>query len=234
MLSPGLRTMQKYIYDSLDEEAGEIRLLIILPGAQDDPIELLLYTTVLTDEFTPQYEALSYAWGSQDDPVHIAVKTASHTDVKQLFGGFKGLRPTQKTSTRRLKRFNIHRSLEQNQGSVSITQQLGQLLPYLRDVKKPRALWIDALCVNQSDLEERGHQVQRMSDVYQGAEKVIVWTGTAYDDSDIVLELLESIASHVDYNFPLGMFSSKDSDPSEAHVSRTISLITKLFAFILT
>jgi hypothetical protein len=36
-------------------------------------------------------------------------------------------------------------------------------------------LWIDALCIDQSDNQERGHQVQRMGDIYREATEVLVW-----------------------------------------------------------
>jgi hypothetical protein len=36
-------------------------------------------------------------------------------------------------------------------------------------------LWIDAICINQADLDERKQQVQLMRDVYSGASRVVVW-----------------------------------------------------------
>lgn len=39
------------------------------------------------------------------------------------------------------------------------------------------SLWIDAICINQSDEEEKGKQISIMGDIYQQAEKVIVWLG---------------------------------------------------------
>jgi hypothetical protein len=39
------------------------------------------------------------------------------------------------------------------------------------------ALWIDAICINQADHRERGHQVQMMGSIYQCAQTVRVWLG---------------------------------------------------------
>jgi hypothetical protein len=39
------------------------------------------------------------------------------------------------------------------------------------------ALWIDAICINQRDNTEKGHQVQRMGDIYKQASEVLVWLG---------------------------------------------------------
>jgi hypothetical protein len=38
-------------------------------------------------------------------------------------------------------------------------------------------LWIDALCINQDDVNERTQQVRMMGDVYSSAEQVIIWLG---------------------------------------------------------
>lgn len=42
-----------------------------------------------------------------------------------------------------------------------------------------RRLWVDALCVNQSDEIERAQQVLRMRSIYTTASKVIIWLGPA-------------------------------------------------------
>ncbi|EPE36392.1 hypothetical protein GLAREA_05730 [Glarea lozoyensis ATCC 20868] len=38
-------------------------------------------------------------------------------------------------------------------------------------------LYIDALCINQQDVGEKGHQVAMMSEIYPRAKKVLVWLG---------------------------------------------------------
>jgi hypothetical protein len=37
--------------------------------------------------------------------------------------------------------------------------------------------WIDAICINQKDSDERGQQVQFMAKIYNQAHRVIVWLG---------------------------------------------------------
>jgi hypothetical protein len=41
-----------------------------------------------------------------------------------------------------------------------------------------RVLWIDALCINQNDEQERGHQVEMMGEIYKMAYWVLAWLGT--------------------------------------------------------
>lgn len=38
-------------------------------------------------------------------------------------------------------------------------------------------MWIDAICINQSNLKEKGHQVALMGRVFSDARRVVVWLG---------------------------------------------------------
>lgn len=55
--------------------------------------------------------------------------------------------------------------------------------------------WVDAICINQEDLEERSAQVQIMPDIYSNASCVIVWLG---DDSQMIFRLLRNVWSTPD------------------------------------
>lgn len=60
-----------------------------------------------------------------------------------------------------------------------ITQNLESGLRHLRFKDKPRILWADAVCINQTDLDERVQQVSQMHQIYNpgGASHVLVWLG---------------------------------------------------------
>jgi hypothetical protein len=62
----------------------------------------------------------------------------------------------------------------------------------LRDHSFPRIIWIDAICINQSDDDERGLQIQSMAKIYGNAKLVIVWLGEAADSSDVALEAIRT------------------------------------------
>jgi hypothetical protein len=64
-----------------------------------------------------------------------------------------------------------------NQMSMTVTPNLGAALQRLRDRFRRRTVWIDALCINQNDLEERAQQVSFMKDIYARAKHVVVWLG---------------------------------------------------------
>lgn len=62
------------------------------------------------------------------------------------------------------------------------------------------ALWVDAVCINQCDDEERYQQVARMADIYSSAAKVVIWLGPEADNSTAAIESSKTLASkiHVD------------------------------------
>ncbi|CAG5156179.1 uncharacterized protein ALTATR162_LOCUS4026 [Alternaria atra] len=60
---------------------------------------------------------------------------------------------------------------------VSITVSLGDALRNFRHPSEPRLLWADALCINQENDQEKGHQVKRMGQVYANAKCVLIWLG---------------------------------------------------------
>lgn len=60
---------------------------------------------------------------------------------------------------------------------VPVTVNLYEALLALRHPNKPRTLWIDALCIDQSNNEERNHQVALMARIYRKAVGVLIWLG---------------------------------------------------------
>ncbi|KAK3392321.1 heterokaryon incompatibility protein-domain-containing protein [Sordaria brevicollis] len=53
-------------------------------------------------------------------------------------------------------------------------------------------IWIDAICINQNDNAEKGHQVQKMHRLFSEAEQVLAWTGPAADDSEYAMDILNA------------------------------------------
>ncbi|KAI1307183.1 heterokaryon incompatibility protein-domain-containing protein [Xylaria venustula] len=58
-----------------------------------------------------------------------------------------------------------------------IGKNLYDCLVRLRRPDTTCELWVDALCINQADPQERSEQVLRMGELYRGAEKVLIWLG---------------------------------------------------------
>lgn len=54
-----------------------------------------------------------------------------------------------------------------------------------------RRLWIDAVCINQADLVERGAQVRLMRAIYGGCARLLVWLGNGSEETDYAMRLVE-------------------------------------------
>lgn len=80
--------------------------------------------------------------------------------------------------------------------SISVGENLGKALRTLREipeVQRGARIWVDALCINQADIDEKGHEVKRMDDVYKMADRVISWLGDEANMSGHVLELMHAM-----------------------------------------
>ncbi|CZR67231.1 uncharacterized protein PAC_17130 [Phialocephala subalpina] len=58
-------------------------------------------------------------------------------------------------------------------------------------------LWVDAICINQSDVGEKNFQVQLMRNLYNQAQLVISWLGFDVDDALFAIERIKTMASRI-------------------------------------
>jgi hypothetical protein len=140
------------IYERLDKSREEIRLLEILPQTDADPTIRCRLRTKPLRRCS--YIALSYVWGDSPAREDIIINEKRKSVSTNLVLFFQNIRSALLTS-----------------GS---TQPEWATLPNL--------IWVDAICINQGDVEERNHQVQLMGRIYTGASVVIAWLGP-YDRS---------------------------------------------------
>jgi hypothetical protein len=80
---------------------------------------------------------------------------------------------------------------------VKVTENLHAFLQQMR--KTPTCpsgcgLWIDALCIDQSDIDERNAQVKRMTLIYEQAFAAVAWLGKEADNSAMAFNLLSKLA----------------------------------------
>ncbi|PMD32475.1 HET-domain-containing protein [Hyaloscypha variabilis F] len=133
--------MARFIYSPLKSAQKEIRLISLLPGLFDSDIKVEIFYEKLSEQYQPDYEALSYVWGSTEDPEILSIAYRNqHGD---------------RTSP----------------GSVGV-------------------VWIDAICINQDDIQERSLEVARMGFIYNKARQVIVWLGPHTENSELAIETL--------------------------------------------
>lgn len=88
----------------------------------------------------------------------------------------------------------------QSQGfaSLPLGQNLALALRHLRYEKTTRTLWVDAICINQSDIAEREAQVMRMADVYSLASRVVIWLGPDSESTGEAIDTLRHLGEQVE------------------------------------
>jgi hypothetical protein len=84
-------------------------------------------------------------------------------------------------------------------GVLTIGPNLFSALKQFRVPVESKVLWIDAICINQDDKEEKIHQIRLMGQIYSCAAAVVTWLGEASEDSDIAMEALEQYSKFRGY-----------------------------------
>lgn len=66
-----------------------------------------------------------------------------------------------------------------NDQPFQVTENVWRFLLAIRNKNIRFPLWIDLMCIDQQNVQERNHQVQQMATIYRTASRVIVWLGQA-------------------------------------------------------
>lgn len=171
------------IYTNLDTSQYCIRILLLHSGPIDAPVVCELATISLVPEGHTEYEALSYCWGrrgSSFDRDEILMVTRDERNVE-------------------------------SQVRVPVQSNLYQALVQLRPRRGgSRTLWIDAICINQDDKEERAQQVSQMRRIYAQASQVVVWLGPSNNVRKRVLRKLKEIDRRFETEFDAEIIRDHD------------------------
>jgi hypothetical protein len=68
-------------------------------------------------------------------------------------------------------------------GHLPITPNCDVAIRHLRLGSEARAMWVDAICINQKSIAEKNYQVSMMEKIYYLASRVLVWLDISYLDS---------------------------------------------------
>lgn len=129
--------------------ANEIRLLDLAPGAHGDPLTGSLRKVQLSDAIV--YEPLSYTWKDYESFESFD----NHVDQDALPTIF----------------------LDNIESFIKIGTNCEKALCSVRKVATQRTIWVDSICVNQDDPEERSHQVNLMEQIFSKAFTVLIYLG---------------------------------------------------------
>jgi hypothetical protein len=90
---------------------------------------------------------------------------------------------------------------------LELRENVDVMLRHLRKSTSPRNLWIDALCINQTDNIEKCAQVKAMGAIYERADKTHVWLGPAVVEDQIssVFAVLKDYALTTEKSPPINL-----------------------------
>jgi hypothetical protein len=144
------------------ETAHSIRILHVDHRQQKVPFRYRMSQLSLDQVTLPRYHCLSYTWGN---PVPEHIKGTSQ-------------------SSNRIKRYEIYleeigAEKENTVHTITISSNLHDFLVQLNEdaLGAVPLIWIDAVCINQSDMAEKVAQVKLMDRVYTLCYKAICWLG---------------------------------------------------------
>jgi hypothetical protein len=75
--------------------------------------------------------------------------------------------------------------------SMTIGQNFDDALRQLRKSMSDHMFWIDALCINQQDIEERIQQIQIMGKIYSSADQVLIWLGPERKNYKYAIDMIK-------------------------------------------
>ena len=78
-----------------------------------------------------------------------------------------------------------------------VTENLEAALRHLRLISTPRTFWIDAICIDQTNIAERSQQVELMGAIYESAEQVQVWLGLESGSGAGILEAVGRLGQKI-------------------------------------
>jgi hypothetical protein len=174
-----------YVYREMYYES-QIRLLKVFKGKITDQLETMLFERATPDSphkarssvstsntRGDEYVALSYCWG-EDEPCHRLI----------IYGDAQGRRVGNALPP------DVRSSLA---GVVYIRDNLNAALQALRHEEYDVNVWVDAICIDPGNYEEKAAQVQAMPDIFHGAKSVLVWIGSGSSRSEETFYFLQSI-----------------------------------------
>ena len=184
----------------------EVRLLYLSPAeSKRDMISAELKVVKLDDKLF--FEALSYTWGFEEPTEKIWLRPMARPASPQPVQIPSQLPISGGEKARLVFKNHVRQIIEKYRSTPKefyIRPNLSEALRHLREYPEhsPREnskgpgvmiLWIDAICMNQEDENEKSIQVAKMADIYRCADDVFVWLGKEADESALGMDLVEQI-----------------------------------------
>jgi len=161
--------MSSFTYRSLTPNKGRIRLINVLPKSHQASLE------------GPLIE--HHANLDSSEPSDYISCTISHVSLEEA--------PTYTALSYHWGDTAQKRAILVNGTVLSVSENLETALRHVRLQDESITLWVDAICIDQSDDVEKSEQVQKMRQIYSYATVVLAWLGPAADNSDVAMQWIE-------------------------------------------
>lgn len=155
--------------------AKHIRVLELLPGAWDTSISCMLHLQNL-DEVP--------IFGRREEDGQKQLKLPRYEALSYHWGS-----PV------------LTDTIMCNESPTKITRNLHSALRHLRETEHSRYLWIDALCIDQTNNLERNDQVRCMLKIYKRAFRVVIWLGESTEDEGERAILFIKVIDHLGHRW---------------------------------
>ncbi|KAH7177129.1 heterokaryon incompatibility protein-domain-containing protein, partial [Dactylonectria macrodidyma] len=81
--------------------------------------------------------------------------------------------------------------------TIPVLDSVYPILEYISESRRLRAewIWVDSICINQDDDDEKSTQVALMGRIYSASTKTVIWLGTGSRESDLAMAFLEELSA---------------------------------------
>ncbi|KAM3438806.1 hypothetical protein MY4824_003108 [Beauveria thailandica] len=186
---------------------GQIRLISLAPPPTDGSRRKWKLEVCSLDNERGRYYAISYRWGAplleghfgemSNDPLSPVPFETGLVNVTQNLSDFlacvEASCPASQTKEDAQDGNLHHGSINKNQ-VPSLSKAPGRISGLPRTLFSAK-FWVDAVCVNQKDADERSHQLSTvMAKIYESATSVIAWLGDSDSHTERAFAHLEALA----------------------------------------
>ncbi|PVH69822.1 hypothetical protein DL98DRAFT_394121, partial [Cadophora sp. DSE1049] len=126
--------------------------------------------------------------GNEGDELRCSIRTVLSLDLADI-PAYEALSYTWKET------FEVVHPIFCDRGHLKIGTGLRDALLQLRRPTEKRTLWVDQICIDQSNHFERSYHVGLMQLIFNRAKNVIVWTGIEDQHSATAYKLMEAVAT---------------------------------------
>lgn len=187
-------------------QKGEFRILCIHKGSPSEGLKASLFKRKLVDCYGG-YEALSYCWGGPNEKNTEKIMIRDLNATLPNFKEEKSFKfPTSPHTQLRMA------AKATSEVAFPIRRNLHQALIKLRSQTREVNLWVDAICIDQSERGkgEKEEQLSQMADIYNYASNVCIWLGDAYENSGDGIQLVRDIMNLKQFDILINRPDAKD------------------------